>query len=178
MTSDPEIRTDRLLLRRHRRADFDGYAAMWAEPEVVRRIGGVPFTREQSWARFLRIAGCWHHMGFGYFAVTERASGRYLGEAGFQEALRGLEPSIEGTLEAGWGLFPEHWGAGIASEAVRGLVAWADRTLTGRRMTCLIDADHPASRRIAEKVGFRRFAETSYNGKAVVLLERTATPRP
>ena len=38
----------------HRREDFDACAAMWANPDVVRYIGGKPFTREEVWARLLR----------------------------------------------------------------------------------------------------------------------------
>ena len=38
----PVIETERLLLRGHRLDDFEALAAMWADPAVVRFIGGKP----------------------------------------------------------------------------------------------------------------------------------------
>ena len=71
----PTIETERLILRGYTPDDFDAFAAMWADPDVVHFIGGRSFTREQSWQRFLTRAGGWQHMGFGFFAVVEKASG-------------------------------------------------------------------------------------------------------
>jgi RimJ/RimL family protein N-acetyltransferase len=78
MTSIPTIETERLILRPHTTADFEDYQAMWANEAVVRFIGGVSSTREQSWGRMLRVAGMWHHMGFGFLAIEEKAGGRFM----------------------------------------------------------------------------------------------------
>jgi len=59
MTSIPTIETARLLLRPHTVDDFLDYVTMWSDEAVVRFIGGVPSTREQTWARMLRVAGMW-----------------------------------------------------------------------------------------------------------------------
>src|SRR6185369_16733134 len=77
------LETARLRMRPYELADFDAYAAMWQEPAVVRFIGGVPFTREQSWTRFLRQVGMWQLMGFGFFAIEDKATGAIAGECGF-----------------------------------------------------------------------------------------------
>jgi RimJ/RimL family protein N-acetyltransferase len=96
----PTLETPRLRLRPHRLDDFDAYAAMWADPAVTRFIGGVPFTREQAWTRFLRQAGMWQQMSFGFFALEDRESGTFTGECGFHELRRDVLPAIEGTMEA------------------------------------------------------------------------------
>src|SRR4051812_945036 len=114
----PTLETERLLLRPYSVDDFEAYAEMWADPDVVRFIGGKPLGREQSWSRLLRNSGHWQHMGFGFFAVVEKESGRLAGEAGFQELMRDITPSIEGSLEAGWGLVPSSQGWGYATEAM------------------------------------------------------------
>lgn len=167
----PRIATDRLVLRPYRREDFDAFAAMWAAPEVVRFIGGVPFTREQSWARFLRHFGMWSVMGFGFFALEDRATGALFGEAGFHEVRREISPSLEGTLETGWALAPLAQGRGLAEEAVRAVLAWGAEAFPDRRKTCMIDAGHAASLHIAGKLGFSRYAGGTYQGKPMVLLE-------
>lgn len=168
----PTLETARLLLRAYRLDEFDAYAAMWAEPGVVRFIGGAPLSREAAWARFLRQAGMWRHMGFGFFAIEDRATGRFIGEAGFHDLRRALTPSLDGTMEAGWGFVTAMQGQGLAEEAMRAALAWARGHGVGARLTCMIHPDHAASLRVAAKLGFSRFAETLYNGGPVVLLER------
>jgi len=168
----PTIETTRLILRGYTPDDFDAFAAMWADPDVVHFIGGRSFTREQSWQRFLTRAGGWQHMGFGFFAVIEKASGQLAGEAGFHEARRIIEPSLEGTLEAGWALMPSAQGWGYATEAMQAAINWASRAFPDRRMTCLINVDNLASMRVAGRLGFKDFARTVYGDDKVVLFER------
>ena len=168
------IETERLILRPHAIYDFDAYCALWSDPDVVRFIGGTPFTREVCWQRFLRHPGIWHYLGFGYLVITERENGRYIGEAGFHDMRREITPSLEGTLEAGWALLPSAQGRGYGYEAMEALVAWADETFAGRRMTCIIEPANIASVRIATRLGFTQFAEAPYHGTPLTLFERTA----
>jgi RimJ/RimL family protein N-acetyltransferase len=171
----PILETSRLRLRAFRAEDFDAYVAMWAEPQVVRFIGGKPMSREEAWARFLRHIGIWRYFDFGFFALVDRATGAFVGEAGFHDLRRTLTPSNEGTMEAGWGLVPAMQGRGLAEEAMRAAIAWADRVHPGPRMTCIIQVGHAASLRVAAKLGFAPYAVTTYHGDPVTMLER---PRP
>ena len=141
-------------------------------PKVVRFIGGIPFTREQSWTRFLRQIGLWHHLGFGFFALEHKQTGAFAGECGFHDLRRALSPSIEGTMETGWGLTVPMQGQGLAEEAVRAAIGWAAEHGKGERLTAIIDPDHGASLRVADKLGFAEFARSEYGGHPVVLLER------
>ena len=168
----PELETRRLRLRGFLRSDFDAYAAMWQEPAVVRFIGGVPLTREAAWSRFLRQMGAWHYLGFGFLAIENKATGTFMGEAGFHDLHRSITPSIEGTLETGWVLSSAAHGKGIAEEATRAALAWAEHVHTSKRVTCIIRPNHLASLHIAAKLGFTEFARTEYNGSPIVILER------
>ena len=170
----PTLETERLILRPHALADFDAYLEMWADPDVVRFIGGKPFDRESSWSRFVRHAGVWHHMGFGFFAIEEKATGQFVGEAGFHDLHRALEPSVEGTLEAGWGLTSGGQGWGYATEAMSAAIDWATATFPDKRMTCIIDPDNLPSIRVAGRLGFEQLARTSYHDKPIVVFERRA----
>ena len=71
----PVLETERLKLRGHRLDDFVHCAAMWADSEVTRYIGGKPFTEEESWTKFLRYAGHWTLLGFGYWVAEEKTTG-------------------------------------------------------------------------------------------------------
>lgn len=171
----PLLETERLLLRPHRLEDFDNYAAMWADPRVTQFISGRPFTREQSWQRFLRHPGMWRLLGFGSFTVFDKRSGAHVAEAGFHDMRRELTPSLEGTMETGWSVLPQWQGQGIATEAVGAVIGWADRVHQDKRMTCMIDPGHPASQRIARKHGFVEFARAVYLEEPVLLYERART---
>ncbi|MDM9648512.1 GNAT family N-acetyltransferase [Rhizobium sp. S163] len=175
MNEIPTIETERLILRPHTVEDFEAYHALWSNDAVVRFISGAASTREQSWGRMLRVAGMWHHMGFGFLAIEEKESGRFVGEAGFLEMKRDMQPvSTEGTLETGWALMPEVQGKGYATEALRALIGWAEHRFPARPMSCIIDPDNAASLRLAEKLGFGDARRTNYNGE-VILLSRPGT---
>ncbi|PTW55792.1 RimJ/RimL family protein N-acetyltransferase [Breoghania corrubedonensis] len=174
MPAIPELESERLILRALRGDDFDAYAAMWADPQVTRYIGNVALTREQSWTRFLRQAGAWVHLGFGYFALIEKVTGDFVGEAGLQDLHRDIEPSIEGMPEAGWVLARHGQGRGLAVEAMRAVLGWADRPRGLERTVCIMDDDNAASRRVAEKLGYRAYAASHYDGAEIAMFERPA----
>ncbi len=167
-----EIKTERLTLRPHTPRDFSDVAAMWAEPAVVRHISGKPSTREESWSRLLRYAGHWATMNFGYWAVRETGSGRFVGDVGLSEFRRDIVPSLEGTAEAGWVLASWAQGKGFATEAVRAALAWYEGQFGALRTVCMIAPDNDASLRVADKSGYREFAQALYKNEPVILLER------
>ena len=120
----------------------------------------------------------WRHIGFGFWAIEEKATGRFIGEAGFHELRRDIEPSIEGTLEAGWGFVADAHGKGYATEAVGAALGWGDVNHPGKAMTCIIDPDNPVSIRVAEKHGFRERVRTVYHGDADDRLRSPARVTP
>ncbi|HEY1613409.1 MAG TPA: GNAT family N-acetyltransferase [Rhizomicrobium sp.] len=166
------LETDRLALRRHRRSDFGDCQAMWSDSDVMRYLGGRPFTREECWARLLRYAGHWDLLGFGFWAVIEKASGRFAGEIGFANFERDIEPSFDGAPEIGWVFMPWAQGRGYATEAARAVTAWGDAKFGSSRTVCIISPDNVPSLRVAEKSGYRQWGETDYKDSPVVMFER------
>lgn len=167
----PHLTTPRLTLAPNTRADFEDSALMWGDPEVTRFIGGKPNTREECWARFLRQAGLWALFGFGYWAVREATTGRFVGEVGFMNAGRDLDPSFGDTPEAGWALMPWAHGKGYATEALVAAHGWADAHIAGRTV-CMIDPANTASQAVAAKLGYAEYARSTYKGAPTILYER------
>lgn len=168
----PTIETGRLILRGHTPEDFPAYAAMWADPVVTRFIGGAPLAEEDAWAKYLRVAGHWALLGYGFWCIVEKASGLRVGEAGIINMKRDTDPSFHGVPEIGWGLLPAVHGKGYATEAVKAILSWAEDHFGKVRMVCIIDPDNTPSLRVAERCGFIECARTTYKDEAIILLER------
>ncbi|HET7813974.1 MAG TPA: GNAT family N-acetyltransferase [Candidatus Baltobacteraceae bacterium] len=166
------IETPRLLLRPHRLDDFDAFASMWQEPAVVQYISGKPSTIQQSWMRLLGYAGHWALLGYGYWAIEERASGAFIGEVGFADYHREMDGAPDGP-EIGWVLAPHAHNKGYATEAVTAALGWARDSLQRFPATwCMIVPENEASVRVAEKCGLRERGRSSYAGSTVALFER------
>jgi RimJ/RimL family protein N-acetyltransferase len=168
----PILETERLRLRAHRLEDFVHSAAMWSDAKITEHTVGKPQTEEESWTRFLRYVGHWSVMGFGYWVVEEKASGNFLGEIGFADFKRDIEPSLKGVPEIGWVLATHAHGKGFATEAVRTAVAWGDAHFDSKRTACIIAPENLPSIRVAEKCGYREFQRTTYRGKPALMFER------
>jgi RimJ/RimL family protein N-acetyltransferase len=168
----PVLETGRLRLRPHRGDDFDFSAALWADPIVTRYIGGRALSREEVWGRLLRYEGHWAMLGCGYWALEEKLTGAFLGELGFADLQREIEPRLDGMAEIGWVLAAQYHGKGYATEAVRAVIAWGDAQLTADRMVALIHPENLASRRLAEKFGFREICHSNYRGEPTIQFVR------
>jgi RimJ/RimL family protein N-acetyltransferase len=168
----PAIDTERLTLRGHGRNDFQESAAMWGNAEVTRYIGGRPFSEEEVWTRLLRHVGHWSLLGFGTWVVRERSSGRFVGEVGFIDYRRDIQPSFHGTPELGWVLDPWAHGRGFALEATTAALAWGSSRFGGIRTVCIIRPENVRSIHLAEKLGYRPCAHTVYKSEPIILFER------
>lgn len=170
--SVPILETERLVLRGHRAGDLADCLALWGDPEVTRFIGGKPSTQEEVWSRLVRYVGHWALLGFGYWVVTEKESGRFMGEVGFADFRRVIEPSLDGVPEIGWVIAPHGHGRGYATEAARAVVAWGERHFGPVRTACIIAPENEPSIRVAEKCGYREFSRTTYKDKPTIMFVR------
>ena len=142
------IETDRLLLRPFQESDLDAYAAMMADPEVMRFMDG-PQDRTTAWRGMAGYLGHWVLRGYGLWAVEQRASGELIGRIGLI--------NVEGWpgLEVGWTFDPAHWGRGYATEAGQASVEWAFANHAVDELVSVILPDNAASQGVARRLGFR-----------------------
>lgn len=166
----PIIETDRLRLRPQSLDDFAFYEAMWADPTVTKFIG-EPRAREEVWTKYLRNAGFWAMLGYGFWAVEEK-DGVLVGEAGIGEFKRNMTPLIESVPEAGWVFTADAHGKGYATETVSAIAAWADQSLDAPQTTCIIEPRHKVSIRVAEKCGYALQGPATYHGEDIIIMTR------
>lgn len=115
---DP-LSTARLLLRRWREADREPFAAMNADPEVMRHFP-APLGRAESDSLADRIEAGFQERGFGLWALEVRATGEFVGFTGLNPMPEGVPGA--GGMEVGWRLARPVWRRGYATEAATAAV--------------------------------------------------------
>ena len=170
----PRIETERLILRQWRKDDFRPYHAILSQPEVHRHFGPKPMNAEEAWRRLTSFVGGWQFLGFGMWAVEEKVGGRLVGIAGMFNAWRDLDPEFGEEPEMGWIFAAETHGKGMALEACRAALAWAEANLQPTTVWAIISPGNTPSIRLAEKLGFAHAHDTSYHDSPTLVLKRPA----
>ncbi len=165
------LESARLTLRGHITTDFPASCKLWADPEVVRYTLGKPATPEEVWSRLLRYLGSWSLLGYGYWVVEEKETGSFVGEVGFANLHRAIEPAIGDVPEIGWCLSPAHHGKGYATEAAQAAMEWIVKApIAASRIACIVNQNNASSLRVAEKLGFAGSYKTTYRGEPIIVL--------
>ena len=165
----PTIRTDRLILRPWQRADFRPYHAIMSEPAVHRHFGPEPIGQEDCWRRLCAAAGNWLMNGFGGLGVERASDGKLVGNVGLFTAWRDFEPQFGIQPEMGWIFATETHGTGMAREACRALLDWAEANLPPQPIWAIISEGNGPSFKLAERLGFKALSKVEYHGPTTVL---------
>ena len=151
----PQLVTERLLLREWRDSDRPAYAALNADPEVMRHFPST-LTAQQSSEMIDRMISAWNERGFGLWAVERRDSGDFIGFVGLAVPL--WEAPFTPCVEVGWRLAKEHWGNGFAPEAALAALHWAFANIDppGGEIVSFTTEANVNSQRVMAKIGMRR----------------------
>ncbi|MBF8780015.1 GNAT family N-acetyltransferase [Pseudomonas fulva] len=114
MTPILRLESARLILRQWRDEDLGEFAAMSADPQVMRYFP-APLTRLEAAALIGRIRGHFNEYGFGLWALERIDTGAFIGMTGLLRV--NFEAAFTPAVEIGWRLARAHWGLGFASEA-------------------------------------------------------------
>ncbi|GAB5505337.1 MAG: GNAT family N-acetyltransferase [Rhizobiaceae bacterium] len=140
------LETERLMLRGFKREDLAALTAFYADENNARYIGGTrPAYR--VYGLMSAFVGHWELYGLGWWAMEEKAGGKFVGYCGFNN------PPDWPDREIGWAVFPQFQGHGYASEAALTARAEIYRLGGPMKLVSYIDPDNTPSRRVAEKLG-------------------------
>jgi RimJ/RimL family protein N-acetyltransferase len=169
----PVLRTERLLLRAFTEHDFEPFATIVSDPEVVRFLDdGSPISREECWRGMALFIGHWKLRGYGWWAAEDRRTGEFLGRIGL------YNPEGWPGIEVGWLLRREAWGSGLATEGARAALEFAFDVVGADHVISLIDPKNTRSIRVAEKIGERYETDLVHKGKAVAVYGVHRGPLP
>jgi RimJ/RimL family protein N-acetyltransferase len=167
------IETPRLTLRPFAEGDAAAYAAICADPEVMRHIGtGVVQTAAEAWRAMAMFLGHWQLRGFGMWALEHRERGVLLGRVGFHH------PPDWPDFELGWLLGREHWGHGYAREAAAAALQQAFGPMGRERVISLIRPGNVRSIAVAEAIGERLAGRLELLGSEALVYEARSGARP
>lgn len=144
------IETERLILRPWREADKPAFAALNADPEVMRHFP-KPMTREESDTLAGRIMARMAERGWGSFAVEVKGGDPFIGFVG--PNVPAYEIPCGPCVEVGWRLARAAWGRGYATEAARAAVDFAFRQLGLAEIVSFTVVANDRSRRVMERLG-------------------------
>ena len=153
------LETRRLRLREFRPDDLDELAAMVADEEQMRFYPG-PRTRDEAAAWIGRNLSFYGQHGFGFWLIESRTAPDFLGYCGIRPLVLEGRPETE----IGWHTVKASWNQGIATEAAAGVCDAAFGRFAQTRLVALIDPDHLASRRVADKIGMQVEAAVVVDG--------------
>ncbi len=164
----PVLHTDRLVLGPLGAAHFEPLAAFYAT-ERSRHVGG-PKTRDQAWRQLAAEIGHWQLKGYGRFAVTEAASGAFIGNIGAWCPEGWPEPEI------GWDLMDGFEGKGYATEAARAVRDWCYGTLGWTTAVSFVYPGNEGSAAVARRLDCTLEGTVDLVGHGKVELWRHPSP--
>jgi RimJ/RimL family protein N-acetyltransferase len=147
------IRTERLVMRPWTASDRAPFAALNADPEVMRWFPAT-LDRDASDAFADRVAAELDERGYGLWAVEVVGGAPFVGYVGLHPAT--FEAPFTPALEVGWRLAKEHWGRGYAPEAARAALDHAFERLGVDEVVSFTAVGNDKSRRVMEKIGMTR----------------------
>jgi len=157
------LETERLRLRWIREDDFEQYARMCRDEEVMRFLGGQVMNDIEIYRQMAYFMGHWYFRGYGIWGVEEKSTGNLVGRIGF------MDPIGWPAFELGWTLRRESWGKGYASEGAKGALAYAFTELKREHVISLIDPGNVSSARVAERLGEKIERRTPLYDKEVLV---------
>ena len=168
----PLIDTERLILRAYRKEDFRPHHAIVGDGEVMRFVGGTGIDAEDCWRRLAGSVGSWMLLGFGGWAVVRKSDDQLIGTVGLFNAWRDMQPQFGEDPEMGWIFAKQVHGQGMAGEACRAVLDWADSNLEPTPIWAIVAPENAASLRLAERLGFERLEDSVYKNEPTAVLRR------
>jgi RimJ/RimL family protein N-acetyltransferase len=153
----PQIRTERLCLRRWRPEDLAPFAELNADP-VVMEFFPSSLSAAESDGFAARVDAEFDERGYGLFAVEVVGTRGFVGFVGLHAFT--LEESaplpFAPGVEVGWRLHRNAWGRGYASEAAVACLAFGFEEIGLDEIVSFTSVINERSQQVMRKIGMRR----------------------
>ncbi|MCH9659899.1 MAG: GNAT family N-acetyltransferase [Bacteroidetes bacterium] len=144
------IQTERLGLRNWENRDLKPFAAMCADPEVMKHFPGTLTTAETQ-ELINRLSTHYDEFGYTYFAVDLLETGTFIGFAGIK--YQTWKSIYTPCVDIGWRLQRSSWGKGYATEAAKACLEAAFTTFNISEVLSFTPDTNTASEHVMKKIG-------------------------
>ena len=128
---------------------FDDYFRWYGDNLVMDFINGLGLTQDVAQYRFDRMINDNElHEVYGLYRVVGVDTADFVGITKFQIL-------SEGVVEVGYGLLPQYWHKGLATEMLQSLIDLAQSQIDIHTLVGLVNPLHVASIRVLTKQNFR-----------------------
>jgi anti-anti-sigma factor len=160
MDDAPEMRTERLLLRRWRPEDREAFAALNADPYVMDQFLSV-LSAAESDALVDRIEAGFEEYGYGLWAVEVPGVAPFIGFVGL--ASQGSEFPFGPAVEVGWRLARRYWGVGYATEGARAALRCGTEVFGLNEIVSFTAKTNLRSQRVMRRLGMAHHARDDFD---------------
>lgn len=157
MVKAEPLTTPRLILRQWEPQDLPEFAALNADPEVMRYFPST-LDRQASDALAAKAQALIEKQGWGFWAVQDRASGRLAGMIGLHTPAPELPFSP--CVEVGWRLARPYWGQGLATEGAKAALEFAWNVLQQGEVVAFTAVLNKPSQAVMQRLGMQSDAQT------------------
>lgn len=158
------LETEHLVFRPLAQTDIDNLAQLYADPEVMRYVGG-PRGRDEAQRILNGYIREYQLSGHSFFATVSKEDGQFIGNCG----LLHQEVEEQQEIELAYLLARPYWQHGLAIEGIQALRDYGLQKLGFPRLISLIPPAHEAAISIAEKIGMRYTREVNQWGQKLRL---------
>lgn len=155
-----ECFTQRLRLRQWRDADLTPFAALNADPEVMRYFP-APLTRAQSDDLAAHIRAVIEREGWGWWAVEVTEGPSFIGFVGLNRAT--FDAHFTPAIEVGWRLARPYWGHGYATEAAGAALSFGFEQLGVEEIVSFTAAINERSVSVMRRLGMTHDAPGDFD---------------
>jgi RimJ/RimL family protein N-acetyltransferase len=159
------LETTRLRLQPCRSVDVELTHALWSHERVRRFLfDGRVITPDEARSFVLESLANFEQSGYGLWLVFVRESNRLVGFAGLLRS----EEEVPNLI---YGIHPDFWGEGYATEAARAVLSYALEKLALAKVKADVDEPNVGSVRVLEKLGMKRVNRAVVEGRPLLYFE-------
>jgi ribosomal-protein-alanine N-acetyltransferase len=161
LMKSPQLRTDRLVLRRWTDEDRQAFAQINADPEVM-RYRSRTLTRQESDELIATFEACFEEHGFGQWAVERTEDHRLMGFIGLELAEEDMP--FRPLVHIGWHLAFDAWHHGYATEGAQAVLQFAFDVLGLSEVVAHTTARNERSQTVMRRLGMTHDPLDDFDG--------------
>jgi RimJ/RimL family protein N-acetyltransferase len=165
--SSPRFETARLMMRPFAMGDLDNLHRLWVDPGVRKFLWDDEIIlRETAIAVVESSIESFVNRGFGFWTICFKNDPEMIGFGGLRHFTE--DGGVTSEVEILYGVAPEHWGRGVATEAAGAILHYGFEECELAHIYASADPPNAASFRVIEKLGMKFARNAVVNGLEAV----------